>query len=192
MTYGLCKGAPPPRKPEAIARTFDVHFGGLARHALQPMDDLPIAIHCEGCRNNQGARRTSVCETHAGTLQGIVEAVVGAPLKVTYAPESDGGCKLMVQAATTDDGRALIPWARRAGHITIEAYTQGFAVCDTRTGVRTPVNAAAWRLLNEVGDFQAVPALAQRLEISPQFLEDLVKDAHQKAWIEVDFWPTPS
>lgn len=192
MSYGSYKAAPPPRQPEVVSRTFDAHFGGLTRHAVQPMNDLPIAIHCEGCRNNQGARRPSVCETHAGTLQGMLEAAFGAPLKVSYAPEAGGSCKLMVQAATSDDGQPLVAWARRAGHVTIEAHDHGFAVHDTRTGARTPVNAAAWRLLNEVGDFQPVPALAQRLELSPQFIEDLVKDAYQKTWIEVDFRPMPS
>ena len=192
MSHELCKANPPPRNPEAVSRAFDTHFGGLARHEVQPMNELPIAIHCEGCRNNQGARRTSVCETHAGTLQGILEAVVGAPLEVSYAPEADGRCKLTAQAATSDDGRALVAWARRAGHVALEVYGHGLGVHDTRTGVRTLVNAAAWHLLNEVGDFQPAPALAQQLGITPQLVGDLVKDAYQKAWIEVDFRPMPA
>lgn len=188
LTHGICSKSPPPRDPAVVSRAFDAHFGGLTRHRVASLD-VPLTVHCESCRNNQGARRTSVCETHVGTLQGILEATVEAPLSVVYHPEPDGKCTLHVEPARSDDGRALVPWARRADHIALEVNDQGLVVHDTRTGERTQVNAAAWRVLNEATELRSSPSLAEELRIDPQLAVELVKEAHRRAWVEVTFQP---
>jgi hypothetical protein len=178
-----------PATPESVAQHLDNFFGQLTQHHFRDIHRLPIISVCTDCRNNVSNRRKSVCETHVGAIQGCLERLTGVPLRARYTPTLGQECTIELDIQQTDNGDALIPWARKAANITTRNSGGRGVVEDRRTGNHAVIQDEILVLLDGLDRVMNADELAGKIGMSSEQTRALLDECYRAGWVECAFAP---
>jgi len=84
----------------SIAHGLNGYFGSLTAHGISKQTNDILVLECKACRNCRPARKTHVCETHCGVIQGTCEYLNQSAVNVSYEPNVDTGVCVVTVSKT--------------------------------------------------------------------------------------------
>lgn len=179
--------APLPRDGAVVDHYLGGVFGDLTEHRVAALERAPFRIACTDCRNNTDARRDSVCRTHLGVLQGLLQAMTHVPLDAAFKATANEECQITFKVAAGADGREAAAYAVRLDGIVLRADGYRAFLIDTRSSAVHALTPEAYAVLRHLDQERDAAALAGLTGLGEPTVRSLLDQCYTMGWISCRF-----